>query len=531
MLQLSSVDHDSIPPQLTFAETYNAAHDLLERNLIAGRRDKPAFIDDERSLTYGQLEEGSAAFAHGLIALGMQREQRVLLCMHDTVDLPVAFLGAIRAGIVPVLANTLLTQNDYAFLLNDCRAPVAVVSGALSPLFESIRQRTPQLRNLVISGSHAGPGTLTEMLESNRRPFDTVETHRDEPCFWLYSSGSTGNPKGTVHSQASLMQTAELFGRGILGISESDVCFSAAKIFFAYGLGNSLSFPLSQGATTILMAERATPAAIFQRLQKHRPTVFCGVPTLYAGLLSSPELPPGPSTHLRTCTSAGEPLPAAIGERWLAHFGVDIIDGIGSTEMLHIYLSNKPGDVAYGTTGRPVPGYEIRLVDDQERPVPPGDAGELHVRGPSGALLYWNNRDRTRHTFLGDWTRSGDKFVQREDGRYVYCGRSDDMLKVSGIYVSPAEVEAALASHPAVLEAAVVGRKDADELIKPMAFIVLKDPSQAGDALAAELKGHVKSLLAPYKYPRWFEFRSDLPKTATGKIQRFRLRADLEHGK
>ena len=531
MPELSSTDHGSSPPRVSFPAAYNAAHDLLDRNLRAGRADKLAYIDDERSLTYAQLEEHSAAFAHGLLALGLQREQRLLLCMHDTVDLPVALLGAIRAGIVPVPVNTLLTQQDYAFLANDCRAPIAVVSAALLPLFESIRDRTPHLRQVIVAGKNSGSDSLTTLLEAHRRPFASVDTHPDEPCFWLYSSGSTGNPKGTVHAHASIMHTAELFGRAVVGLGEADVCFSAAKLFFAYGLGNSLSFPLSQGATTILMAERATPAAVFARFARNRPTVFCGVPTLFAAMLSSPDLPAHPESHLRLCTSAGEPLPAAIGQRWRERYGVDILDGIGSTEMLHIFLSNRPGDVEYGTTGRPVPGYDIRLVDEQEQPVAVGEAGELQIRGPSSALLYWNNRERSRNTFLGAWTRSGDKFVARADGRYVYCGRSDDMLKVSGIYVSPAEVEAALVTHPAVLEAAVVGRQDGDGLVKPMAFVVLKEASLAGDVLAAELKAHVKSLLAPYKYPRWFEFREDLPKTATGKIQRFRLRAELEQAR
>ena len=324
------------------------------------------------------------------------------------------------------------------------------------------------------------------------------------------------------------MYTAELFGRGVAGYREGDVCFSAAKLFFAYGLGNALTFPLAVGATTILMAERATPAAVFKRFQMHQPTIFGGVPTLYASMLVSDQLPAPRSLRLRLCLSAGEPLPATIGQRWQAHFGVDILDGTGSTEMLHIFISNRPGAVEYGTTGRPVPGYDVRLVDEHGAPVPPGEQGELHIRGPSSAIQYWNNRARSRDTFLGPWTRSGDKFVARADGTFIYAGRSDDMLKVSGIYVSPAEIEAALITHPAVLEAAVVGREDADGLIKPMAFVVLKDASLGNEALGTELKTHVKSLLAPYKYPRWFEFCRELPKTATGKIQRFKLRAGLE---
>jgi len=531
MPDISTIDHSVSPPRLNFPERYNAAHDLIFRNLQAGRAGKLAYIDDSRSLTYGELEQRSAALAHALLDLGMQREQRVLLCLHDTVDFPIAFLGAIRAGIIPVPVNTLLTPQDYAFLANDCRAPVAIVSAALLPLFEAVRGQMRTLRHIIVAGSHDHPLSLGALLDAHAAPFESVDAHPDEPCFWLYSSGSTGSPKGTVHSHASPIHTAELFGRAVAGFDSDDVCFSAAKLFFAYGLGNALTFPLAHGATTVLMAERATPAAIFERFKQHRPTVFGGVPTLYAAMLSNPELTDMDARRLRLCLSAGEPLPAAIGQRWQSRFGVDILDGIGSTEMLHIFISNRPGQVEYGTTGWPVPGYEVRLVDDQGAPVPPGEPGELHIRGPSSALLYWNNRERSRGTFLGHWTRSGDKFVMRPDGTYIYSGRSDDMLKVSGIYVSPAEIESALITHDSVLEAAVVGRKDADGLVKPMAFVVLKDGSCGTEALAGELKAHVKSLLASYKYPRWFEFRQDLPKTATGKIQRFKLRAGLENAK
>jgi len=321
------------------------------------------------------------------------------------------------------------------------------------------------------------------------------------------------------------VQTAELYARPVLGIAESDVVFSAAKLFFAYGLGNALTFPLSVGATSILMAGRATPAAVVQRLTQYRVTIYYGVPTLYAAILASPCLPAPAQLCLRRCTSAGEPLPEDIGRRWKAAVGVDILDGIGSTEMLHIFLSNSPTDVRYGTTGKPVPGYALRLVGDLGQDVAPGEHGELHVAGPTSATMYWNNPDKTRATFLGAWTRSGDKYSVTEDGYYVYAGRSDDMLKVSGIYVSPAEVEAALISHHVVLEAAVVGRADRDDLIKPVAYVVVKSGFTPSDELAEELKQHVKALLAPYKYPRWVEFVPELPKTATGKIQRFKLRA------
>jgi benzoate-CoA ligase len=355
--------------------------------------------------------------------------------------------------------------------------------------------------------------------------FEPAPTTCDDFCFWLYSSGSTGTPKGTVHLHSHLIQTAELYGKAILGIREDDLVFSAAKLFFAYGLGNGLTFPLSVGATTILMGERPTPQAVFQRLREHKPTIFYGVPTLYGALLASPEmLVRAEVPRLRVCASAGEALPADIGKRWTELLGVEILDGIGSTEMLHIFLSNRAGEVRYGTTGKPVPGYEVRLVGEDGSVVSRGEIGELQIKGPSAAALYWNNREKSRHTFMGEWTRSGDKYIEIEDGYYQYCGRSDDMLKVSGIYVSPFEVEGALMTHPDILEAAVVAHADTDQLIKPKAYVVLKPGVAPSEELKQALKVHVKEKLAPYKYPRWIEFVAELPKTATGKIQRFKLR-------
>jgi benzoate-CoA ligase len=352
-----------------------------------------------------------------------------------------------------------------------------------------------------------------------------ARTGADDPAFWLYSSGSTGRPKGTVHSHANPYWSCELYGKAILQLRSDDVCFSAAKLFFAYGLGNALTFPLAVGATTLLMAERPTPEATFRRLTGGmggaRPTVFYGAPTGFAGMLASPQLPTRAQVSLRLVSSAGEALPADLGERFKAHFGVDIVDGIGSTEMLHIFLSNRPGQVRYGTTGWPVPGYEVELRGEEGQGVPDGEPGDLYIQGPSAAMLYWGNRQKTRDTFQGGWTRSGDKYVRNSDGTYTYAGRSDDMLKVSGIYVSPFEVEATLVQHPAVLEAAVIGKEDAEGLVKTKAFVVLKEGSSATED---ELKVFVKERLAPYKYPRFIEFVGDLPKTATGKIQRFRLR-------
>jgi len=526
----STADHSSSPPRVDIPRNYNAAADLIERHLAAGRAEKLAYVDDSGSISYGALAERVNRFASALATLGLEQEQRVMLAMLDTIDWPVAFLGAIRAGVIPIAANTLLTTADYEFMLNDSRARVLFVSEALlpqfAPLLKDRAKRLPWLRHVVVSGAGAG-GELAfkDLLARGQSTFNAAPTLCDDACFWLYSSGSTGTPKGTVHVHSSPILTAELYARPVLGIREDDVVFSAAKLFFAYGLGNALWFPLAVGATTVLMAERPTPQSVFKRLTGRKPTIFYGVPTLFAALLASPEFPARDALELRICTSAGEALPVEIGKRWKEKTGVDILDGIGSTEMLHIFLSNRADALRYGTTGKAVPGYALKLVDEQGNAVEPGELGELLISGPTSAAYYWNNRVKSRSTFEGNWTRSGDKYLQDADGYYVYGGRADDMLKVSGIWVSPAEVESALISHEAVLEAAVVGAEDDSKLVKPKAFIVLKEGQSAGEALAEALKQHVKDKLAPYKYPRWIEFVGELPKTATGKIQRFKLRS------
>jgi benzoate-CoA ligase len=507
---------------------YNAAADLIERNLGAGRGAKPAFIDDRGQYSYQELAERVDRCANALSRLGLRREERILLCLNDGIDFPTAFLGAIKAGIVPVPVNTMLTPPELAYMLEDSRARAVVVS---APLVEAIQTALASLPGsppaLVVSGGYASQAPdFAALLAAAPAAAETAPTHPDESCFWLYSSGSTGRPKGTVHVQSSLLDTAELYAIPVLGIAEDDVVFSAAKLFFAYGLGNSLTFPLAVGATSVLTAERPSPAVVGRILREHRPTIFCGVPTLYNALLASNDLPRREELALRRCVSAGEPLPPEIGRRWSERFGVDILDGIGSTEMLHIFLSNRPGEVRYGTTGKPIPGYALKIVDEAGVPVQRGEIGDLWVSGPTGAACYWNNRERSRTTFLGPWTRTGDKYFEDAEGWYVYCGRSDDMLKVRGMYVSPAEVEAVLVEHEAVLEAAVVGAADADGLVQPKAFVVAKPGRRADDALAEALIGHAQTRLAPYKCPRWIAFLDDLPKTATGKIQRFKLREE-----
>jgi benzoate-CoA ligase len=497
---------------------YNAAVDLLGRNLDAGRARKVAYIDDAGSCTYGELAERVDRAVNMLRSLGIRREERIGIAMLDSADWVALFLGAIKAGIVPVAMNTLLTPKDYEYQLRDSRARALFVSEPLLRNFEGLR--CPDLEQVI---PHA---QLRDKLSKVAPEGEAAPTTCDDMCFWLYSSGSTGAPKGTVHLHSHLIATAELYAKPILGIRESDIVFSAAKLFFAYGLGNALTFPMAVGATTVLMAERPTPDAVFKRLLEKQPTIFYGVPTLYAALLASPSFPKKDQLKLRICTSAGEALPEGLGKRWTERTGVEILDGIGSTEMLHIFLSNRPGDVRYGTTGKPVPGYEVRLVDDQGNVITrAGELGELQIGGPTAAIMYWNQRSRTKSTFQGPWTRSGDKYSFDEQGYYTYGGRSDDMLKVSGIYVSPVEVEAALISHEAVLEAAVVGMEDEQKLVKPKAFVVLKAGNTADEKLKAALQQHVKDKLAPYKYPRWIEFMSELPKTATGKIQRFKLRS------
>jgi benzoate-CoA ligase len=508
-------------------QSYNAAADLIERNLAPGRGGKTAFIDDDGRCSYAELALRAGRFANLLRHQGVEREQRILLCLHDGIDFPTAFLGAIAAGIVPVAVNTQLGADEFAFMLADSRARAVVVSAPVLPAMTAAVATLPEPKpEIIVSGGRPGERSLAARLADLPAAAETAATHPDEACFWLYSSGSTGRPKGTVHVHRSLVATAESYAIPVLGIGEEDVVFSAAKLFFAYGLGNALTFPLAVGATSILTAERPSPAVVGRVLREHRPTIFYGVPTLYNALLAGAELPRREELSLRRCVSAGEPLPQEIGRRWSERTGVDILDGIGSTEMLHIFLSNRPDEVRYGTTGRPVPGYDLEIVDEAGKRVPPGEIGDLLVAGPTSAAGYWHNRERSRATFRGAWTWTGDKYYEDADGYFVYCGRSDDMLKVNGMWVSPAEVEAALFAHPAVLEAAVVGAPDADGLVKPKAFVVAKTGFADEGELSNTLDAHAKSLLAPFKCPRSFAFLDELPKTATGKIQRFKLRGD-----
>ena len=537
-MHIARVDRSTTPVTIELPREYNAAVEFIDANLANGRSAKVAFIDGAGRYTYGELAERVNRAGNALRALGASFETRVLMCMLDDVDFPSVFWGAIKAGGIPIPINTLLTANDYAHMLRDSRARIAVVSEALLDRFGPALADQPHVEQVVVAGREPGgeaeaPAAtgeparhrLADLLSDASPRLDAAPTTCDDVAFWLYTSGSTGTPKGSMHLHRSLITTAEHYGVGTLGIREDDVVYSAAKLFFAYGLGNGMTFPFYAGATAAVLAGRPTPDAVMALLREHEPTIFYGVPTLYGAMLAQPSVNDGDgSSRLRLAVSAGEALPAEIGTAWEKRFGAPILDGLGSTEMLHIFLSNREGDVRYGTTGKAVPGYQLKLIGETGATAAPGEMGELWVCGDSSAIAYWNQREKSMDTFHGPWTRTGDKYVVDKDGYYHYCGRTDDMLKVSGQWVSPFEVESALLGHEAVLEAAVVAAEDEQGLIKPKAYVVLNESVEGDTTLAAALRDFVKDRLAPFKYPRWIEFASELPKTATGKIQRFKLR-------
>jgi benzoate-CoA ligase family protein len=514
-------------PLIDLPEEFNVSTAFLDQNLEQGRGDRVAIYAGDDRITYRALAAQVNRAGNALRSLGVRPEERVFLLMLDAPELAYLFWGTIRIGAVAVPTNTALRADDYAQMLRDSRAAVLAVSEELLPAVQPALEDLPALRHVLVAG-RPGPGqfALRDLLDSAQADLAPAPTHRDEPAFWLWSSGSTGAPKGTVHLHHDMVCTADLYAREVLRIREDDVCLSVAKLFFAYGLGNALYFPLRVGAAAALYPGRFEPGLYFDLIRRYRPTLFFGVPTAYAAMLARDG--PADLGAVRVCVSAGEPLPAAIFARWKERFGVEILDGVGSTEALHIYISNRAGRVRPGSSGEVVPGYAVRIVDEEGSDAPIGKIGDLFVNGDSIAAGYWNRHERSRQAFRGDWFVTGDKYYRDGDDFYWYCGRSDDMLKVGGQWVSPAEVEATLVQHPGVLECGVVGRPDENGLVKPYAFVVLKPGGGPGGGVPAEeLQAFVRDKIAAYKYPRWIEFVPELPKTATGKIQRFRLREQL----
>jgi benzoate-CoA ligase family protein len=513
-------------PPFQVPDRFNAASFFVDRHVAEGRGGKVSFIHEDGELTYAGLQELVNRTGNALRDLGVETEHRVLCLLLDSPAFLAAFWGAIKIGAVPIPINTMMRSQDYLYFLNDSRARVAVISEPLLAEAGPILSQARHLRHVVVVGK-PGPGQIgfDPWIAKGSSTLEAVDTSKDDACFWLYSSGSTGFPKGAVHLQHDMVVASDTYALQVLGITPEDRTFSAAKLFFAYGLGNNMYFPMRVGAQAVLYPHRPLPEAMFEVIQRYRPTIFFGVPTLYAGMLQVKEAEKRfDFSSVRRCVSAGEALPEEIYKRWRERFGVEILDGIGTTEILHIFLSNRPGQARPGSTGLAVPGYEGRIVDDEGLPVAQGEIGNLRVKGDSTMAYYWNQHEKTKATLFGEWIQTGDKYYQDKDGYFWYCGRADDMLKVGGIWVSPVEVENTLVGHAAVLEAAVVGHEDTDRLVKPKAFVVLKDGHTAAPALEDELKHFVKDKLAPYKYPRWIEFVPELPKTATGKIQRFKLR-------
>jgi benzoate-CoA ligase family protein len=508
---------------LNFAPVFNVAVPFVDRHLREGRAGKVAIRTNHgEEVTYRELAENVNRCGNALLALGIGRGERVIMVIKDSPEFFYVFWGAIKAGLIPVPVNTLLRAKDYTYIIADSGCSAVIYSPEFAAEIDDA------LSQVAVKPSHCllteGSESLRGLLRNAAADLEPAPTTAEDDGFWLYSSGSTGSPKGAVHRHRDMVVTSHFYGVETLGIREDDICFSAAKLFFAYGLGNGMTFSLWVGASTVLDDSRPTPQSTFKTIERFKPTLYFGVPTLYAAQLQALETERPDLSSIRLCVSAGEALPADIFNRWRKQTGLVILDGIGSTEALHIFISNQLNDIKPGSSGRAVPGYQLRITDDEGKEVPRGESGRLWIKGDSTARCYWNNPEKSARTMVDGWLDTGDTYVQDDAGYYHYCGRNDDMLKVGGIWCSPFEIEAKLIEHPQVLEVAVVGNADGAGLIKPEAFIVLKNPADAGEALEAELLNFCKKGLAPYKYPRWFRFVPELPKTATGKIQRFKLR-------
>jgi benzoate-CoA ligase family protein len=508
--------------------TFNAAAHFIDRHIGQGRAGKVAYECGDERVTYQQLFHRVNRAGNALKNLGVRDEERVALMLLDTPEFAYSFFGAIKMGAVAVPVNTMLQPSEWEYILNDCRARVVIVSESLLPQLESIPAEKLSYRPQIVISGRAEPGALSlqTLLEQSSPELEARATSKDDVAFWLYSSGSTGFPKGCVHLQHDMVVCAELYAKAVLGITEKDRLFSVAKLFFAYGLGNGLYFSLAVGATSILWPGSPSPPNIYSVIERHKPTLFFSVPSNYTSLLAY-QREQGPEFDLSTvrhAVSAGEALPAPVFHRFKERFGVEILDAIGSTEALHMFIANRPGAVRPGSSGQILPGYEARIVDENGQNVPDGEPGNLLIRGDAVCSCYWNQHEKTKETIQGHWLRTGDKYYRDPDGYYWYVGRSDDMMKVKGMWVSPIEVESVLLEHPQVQEAAVIGWGDGNQLIKPAAYVVLKAGENPSPAVTEAIRRHIASRLAPHKCPQWLEFVSELPKTATGKIQRYKLR-------
>ena len=511
---------------LELPERYNLVDHFVDRHIREGRGDKTAIISGEQRVTYAEIAEQINRVANGLLKLGVQEEQRVLLVLPDTPEFAAAYFGVMKIGAVAVPTTTAARASDYAYFLQESRARIAIVHSTLLGELAPALLRPHYCRNVIVCGeSVGGYSCWSQFLQDAPPRLEPASTSKDDSAFWLWTSGSTGRPKAAVHLHRDWVYCCEYYGRGVLDIEADDVTFSTSKLFHAYGLGNGLMFPFHVGATTILYPGKSQARSILEIAEANRPTLFFSVPTLYAQMLQEAEqntaygLP-----WVRLAVSAAEPLPADIFRRWKDRFGVEILDGIGSTEVLHIYLSARAGHVRPGSTGQPVPGYEVALVDPAGHPVPPGAIGDLLVAGPSTAPCYWNRRALSQERMRGRWFFTGDNYRIDEDGYYWYAGRADDMFRVSGQWVSPIEVECTLIEHPCVLEAAVIAYEEGTGLHTPKAFVVLREGYWGSGKLATELQEFVKQRIAPHQYPRRIEFVTELPKTAAGKVLRYKLR-------